>query len=165
MEHLPLCDGIGRPHGAAPTIISPGQLFPNPASCPSDGRPSLFSDLRKGFRGIPTIPIGYTKVYNLRWSKPLKRPPEVSNPDQTGSKSVQNDENRGLPILPELEKTSLALPPRRFSASGGMKSGEFHPLLYTKVNAIQFATLRAVPPAYSKPNAERPQPPGIYGKR
>jgi hypothetical protein len=139
--------------------------LPKPPILPGPALSLIISDLRKGFRGIPTIPIGDTKVYNLRWQKPLNRPPEVSNPDQTGSKSAQNRSKTGLPILPELEKTALALAPRPFSVSGGMKSGEFHPILYTIVNAIQFATIVATPPAYSKANAERRQSAGAYGKR
>jgi len=73
------------------------------------------------------------KVYNGGRRKGPNRPPEVSNPDQTGSKSAQNRSKPGLPILPKPEKTALALAPMRFSGPGGIKSGEFHPLVYTIV--------------------------------
>jgi hypothetical protein len=69
-----------------------------------------------------------------RDAKGIKFRSKTVKSDQTGSSFV-------LPILPKDEKTALALAPRGFSASRGAKSARFCPPVYTKVNAIQFATL------------------------
>ena len=140
-EHAPIRMG-GQPNGRLPTFGAHagvphdnfgGATFPKPRILPSPALSLIISDLWRRPGGILTIPVGYTKVYNLRWSKPLNRPPEVSNSDQTGSRSAQNRSKKALPILPRVEKTALALAPRGFLPIRRLKKPVFRPPVYTIV--------------------------------
>jgi hypothetical protein len=86
-------------------------------------------------------------------------------------KSDQTDSSFVLPILPKDEKTALALAPRGFSRLRGAKSVRFCPPVYTKVNAIQFATKGYKPRRQRRlsplPGRKRGRPPfpGDLGRR
>jgi hypothetical protein len=95
--------------------------------------------------GILTIPVGYTIVYTGRWRKAPNPPLEVSNSGQTGSKSVQTRSKTGLPILPKLEKTALALAPRGFWVSGGYQKWGISPnrIYYSERGTDRYLKLKA----------------------
>ena len=114
----------GHYWAAIPWGLPPG---PPPIVSPA------FSGAPEGVPGILTIPVVYTIVYNGGWRKPSNPPPEVSNSGQKGSKSVQTRSKTGLPILPNVEKTPLALAPRPFSRARRLKNPVFRPLVDTIV--------------------------------
>jgi hypothetical protein len=84
----------GRPRRAAPTKGTACQNprpHPVPSAWADYGRPSSFLGCRKGGWGILIIPIGYTKVYNPRWSKPANGAQKRSKSIQIRSKVIKND--------------------------------------------------------------------------
>jgi hypothetical protein len=69
--------------------------------------PPSVSGPRKGRRRIPTVPVGYTIVYNRRWPKPLAGMQKVSSSDQKRARSVKTGSSFVLPILPNDPKNRI----------------------------------------------------------
>ena len=69
--------------------------------------PPSVSGPRKGRRRIPTVPVGYTIVYNRRWPKRLAGMQKVSSSDQKRVRSVKTGSSFVLPILPNDPKNRI----------------------------------------------------------
>jgi hypothetical protein len=87
-------NGIGQPRRAAPTKkFRRGNLAQTPYLANLALSLIYFGPPEKA-AGILTIPIEYTKVYKIRWSKPLRTPPKGikfrSKPGKKRSKPIKN---------------------------------------------------------------------------
>ena len=120
-----------------------------------DRRPGLtrpigaVTDCFWGRRRIPTVPVGYTIVYNRGWPKPPGGCKKVSSSDQKRSKVIKNDQIQCCPSYQTTPKTALALSPSGFSGLHGTKGARFCPPVYTIVYSNLFA-LKAINPAVAK---------------